>query len=195
MPLDLPVPGLRRGRPLDHVAGPSESVVGERLGQPIEAGLVPPEGVVVRDRQRGRTMRVFEVSLACCALEYLAAATEPGRFDGGEAARTGFEVLGAEPFPASPSTADVLVVSGTVTDALAPAVRAAYAAMGEPRFVVAFGACSATGGPYWDSYSVVAGVDELVPVDVYVPGCPPRPEALLDALAEVRERLAQRTGG
>ena len=78
--------------------------------------------------------------------------------------------------------ANVLVVSGTVTTALAPYVVALYQRMGPGARVMSFGACAATGGPYWDSYAVVDGVDRLVPVDVYVPGCPPSPEALIDGL-------------
>ena len=76
----------------------------------------------------------------------------------------------------------MLLVSGTVTDKLAPAVLRAYQELPEPRYVISFGACSNTGGPYWDSYCVTKGVDQFVPVDVYVPGCPPRPEALLHGL-------------
>ena len=79
----------------------------------------------------------------------------------------------------------MLVVAGTVTTRLAPALVEAFAALPEPRAVLAFGACAATGGPYWDSYSVLPGAHEVVPVDAWVPGCPPRPEDLVAGLAEV----------
>ncbi len=78
-----------------------------------------------------------------------------------------------------------MVVAGTVTDAMTPALLALHAALPRPCAVLSFGACSNTGGPYWDSYSVTKGVDQLLPVDVYVPGCPPRPEALLQGLQEL----------
>ena len=80
------------------------------------------------------------------------------------------------------ATVNVLVVAGTVTDKLAPLVQAAYQDLPGPRRVLSFGACSNSGGPYWDSYCVTKGADQLIPVDVYVPGCPPRPEALVHGL-------------
>jgi NADH-quinone oxidoreductase subunit B len=95
---------------------------------------------------------------------------------------------GAEPAGAGPAALNVFVVAGTVTDKLAPLVLAAYQQVPEPKFVLSFGACSNSGGPYWDSYCVTKGVDQLIPVDVYVPGCPPRPEALLAGLDLVLQR-------
>jgi NADH-quinone oxidoreductase subunit B len=118
----------------------------------------------------------FDAGLACCAVEVLAATAGVGT-PGAVSGR-----LGALPAAAGPADADVLLVSGTVTAKLAPAVRGLYEQLPEPRYVVAVGACASSGGPYWDSYCVVPGAAELVPVDLYVPGCPPRPQALLAAL-------------
>ena len=116
----------------------------------------------------GIRIHVADLGLACCAVEF------------GAAVARGLLV------PAEgPGDAAVLVISGTVTDALAPAVRATWDALPEPRAAVSFGACSNSGGPYWDSYSVTQGVDQVIPVHAYVPGCPPRPEALVDALVSL----------
>lgn len=128
---------------------------------------------------------LVNLGLACCAVEFGAAfppAASPGlRWHGG----------GLHPLPPpTEQAAHVLVVSGTVTTAMAADLLRAYEALPEPRYVLSFGACSNSGGPYWDSYAVVQGVDRLFPVDVYVPGCPPRPQALLDGLALLRDRIA-----
>jgi NADH-quinone oxidoreductase subunit B len=129
---------------------------------------------------------LLDVGLACCAVEFHAAAM----------AQTALDELGVvSAYAEGPDTANVLVISGTVTAPMAPAVRALYEQMPEPRHVVSFGACSNSGGPYWDSYSVVAGVDTLIPVDVYVPGCPPRPEALLDGLRVLRAQMSAHPEG
>jgi NADH-quinone oxidoreductase subunit B len=118
-------------------------------------------------------LHVLEAGLACCAVEVSAAAAR-GAHDAG-------------PLPDAPRV-DVLLVSGTVTDRALPGLLAAYAALPHAR-VVAYGACTATGGPYWDSYSVVKGIDQVLPVDLYVPGCPPRPEALAQGLARLEADL------
>jgi NADH-quinone oxidoreductase subunit B len=125
-----------------------------------------PTEVVLPTGRRLR-LHLFDLGLACCAVEFAAAAAVPGAL-----------VDDVTPL----EDANVLVVSGTLTDVSAPVALALYARLAEPRYVVSFGACANTGGPYWDSYSVTKGVDQLLPVDVYVPGCPPRPEALLQAL-------------
>jgi NADH-quinone oxidoreductase subunit B len=114
---------------------------------------------------------IYNVGLACCAVEVAAAAQRAG--------------LRLVPYGEGPGAADVLLISGTVTDAMAPAVQRLYEQLRAPGRVISYGACSNTGGPYWDSYCVTKGVDQLIPVDVYVPGCPPRPEALLAALDRV----------
>jgi NADH-quinone oxidoreductase subunit B len=127
----------------------------------------------------GPRLALFDLGLACCAVEFVPATLAPEAL-----AALGAQVTGLE-------DAHVLVVSGTVTDVTAPAVLAAYARLPEPRYVISFGACANTGGPYWDSYSVTKGIDQLLPVDVFVPGCPPRPEAVLHALHLLAERRSR----
>ncbi|MDP9436738.1 MAG: NADH-quinone oxidoreductase subunit NuoB, partial [Actinomycetota bacterium] len=142
---------------------------------------LPGEPVrLVVDVGRRYRLAVFDLGLACCAVEFVAATLSPR-------AGTG---LRSVPLAQGPREADVLVVSGTVTDALAPAVLAVYAQMVEPRYVVSMGSCANSGGPYWDSYCVAKGVDQVLPVDVYVPGCPPRPEALLAGLLQLQAQIA-----
>ncbi len=117
-------------------------------------------------------VHVRDLGLACCAVEF-ASAVASGL------------LLPAPVDDAGAGALNVLVVSGTVTDALAPAVLDEWQALPEPKAAVSFGACSNSGGPYWDSYSVTPGIDTVIPVTTYVPGCPPRPEALVAALVSV----------
>ncbi len=118
--------------------------------------------------------------LACCAIEMMA--TGAGRYD--------LDRFGAGAFRATPRQADLMIVAGTVNYKMADRVRKLYDQMPEPKFVIAMGACTCGGGPYFKyGYNVVKGVDLVVPVDVYVPGCPPRPEALLEGIMRIQDKV------
>lgn len=121
--------------------------------------------------------------LACCAIEMMA--TGASRYD--------LDRFGAGAFRASPRQADLMIVAGTVTFKMASRVRRLYEQMPDPKYVIAMGACTVGGGPYFKhGYHVVKGVDLVVPVDVYVPGCPPRPEALLEGIMRIQDKIKAR---
>ncbi|GAA3120954.1 NADH-quinone oxidoreductase subunit B [Streptomyces rectiviolaceus] len=155
----------------------------QKLG--VLSRLAPEPMKVVLNWGRRYSLWVFNFGLACCAIEFIAASM----------ARHDFIRLGVIPFAPGPRQADLMVVSGTVTDKMAPAVKRLYEQMPEPKYVISFGACSNCGGPYWDSYAVTKGVDQIIPVDVYVPGCPPRPEALLQGILKLQEKIAAESLG
>ena len=146
----------------------------------VERGKLPKPLTHLLNLSRSYSLWVYQWGLACCAIEMGAAFGSP---------RYAVMRLGVIPFPASPRQADLVVISGTVTDKLAPALRRLYEQMPDPKYVISMGSCANSGGPYWDSYSVTKGVDQIIPVDVYVPGCPPRPEALLEGIVLLQQRI------
>jgi NADH-quinone oxidoreductase subunit B len=151
-------------------------------GLKIELGK---QGVFVTSLQElynwGRRSSVWpmQFGLACCAIEMIA--TTMARYD--------MARFGAEVFRPSPRQADLMIVSGTVTKKMAPQVVRLYNQMAEPKYVIAMGACAISGGPFKQGYNVLKGIDRYIPVDVHIPGCPPRPEALLHAFITLQKKI------
>jgi len=182
-PIQFDIPDALRERPTTTQTG---------LGTPDQVAPTPgvlsnEDNVVFAtvktlvDWARSRSPWPLSYGLACCAIEMMASA----------ASHHDIARFGAEVFRASPRQADVMIVAGTVTHKMAPRLRRLYEQMPEPKWVIAMGNCASSGGEFWDSYSTLQGVDTIVPVDVYVPGCPPRPEALTEGILRLREKIAK----
>lgn len=134
----------------------------------------------------GRSNSVWPLTFAtsCCGIEMMAAG----------APRHDFARFGIEVYRASPRQADVIVVAGTIVRKMAPVLKRLYDQMPDPKYVIAMGACAVSGGPfYYNSYSVIRGVDQVIPVDVFIPGCPPRPEALLYGVMQLQRKIKMET--
>lgn len=156
-------------------------------GYEIPSGLEGQVEITTLDKiyNWGRRSSIWPMmfGLACCAIEMICAATS--RFD--------FSRFGMEIMRPSPRQADLMIVAGTVTKKMMPQIVRLYNQMPEPKYVLAMGACASGGGPFKEGYNVVSGVDEYIPVDVYVPGCPPTPQALLHGLIMLQKKIDQQS--
>jgi NADH-quinone oxidoreductase subunit B len=144
------------------------------------AGIILSSVDMLYNWARSNSIWPLTFATSCCGIEMMS--TSVSNFD--------ISRFGSEVFRATPRQSDLIITAGTITHKMAPALVRLYEQMPEPKYVIAMGACTVTGGMYEnDSYSVVRGVDRLIPVDVYVPGCPPRPEGLIDALIQLQKKI------
>src|ERR1700726_4723179 len=176
------VPGARRKAvPIVMASGPQEYTPGDQE-LPVQLASLADMLNWARNWARSRSVWPLGYGLACCAIEMMATAS---------AAQYDLSRFGSEVFRSSPRQADLMIVAGTVSVKMGPRLRLLLGQMPDPKWVLSMGQCANSGGEFYDSYYTVQGVDTIVPVDVYVPGCPPRPEALIEGILKLREKIAK----
>jgi NADH-quinone oxidoreductase subunit B len=172
--------GLKRKTvPIAMAQEPSQYTPGEQEG-PVQLTSLADMLQWAKNWSRSRSVWPLGYGLACCAIEMMAAAS---------AAQYDMSRFGSEVFRSSPRQADLMIVAGTVSVKMGPRLRLLWEQMPDPKWVLSMGQCANSAGEFYDSYYTVQGVDTIVPVDVYVPGCPPRPEQLIEGLLKLREKI------
>ena len=170
--------GKRSPVPLTMAQAPHEYLPGDQEG-PVQLASLAEMLQWAQNWARSRSVWPLGYGLACCAIEMMAAAQ----------AHYDLARFGSEVFRSSPRQADLMIVAGTVSVKMGPRLRLLWEQMPEPKWVLSMGQCANSAGEFYDSYYTVQGVDTIVPVDVYVPGCPPRPEQLIEGLLKLREKI------